>query len=241
MLELVLTSLIILVAFGGEALFGFGGGMVAVPSLSLFLDVPEAVVLVVVFQFLLGFLAVKNYRLVAWALLPSLFIGMVFGVVLGVVILPVASQELLRLLLALYIAIFLVKEWLAPGLGATSASWLGGATAGAISGFFQGCLGIGGPPMVIYLRKLVADVRAFRASVIFCLSIANLMRIPLVGYQDLFSFRVIQLASGALPAFGIAVLLGQRYHQRIPEALYFRIVYALLTLTALTLVAKVVL
>lgn len=86
----------------------------------------------------------------------------------------------------------------------------------------------------------MADVRAFRASVIFCLSTANLMRIPLVGYQDLFSSRVTQLASWALPAFGIAVLLGQRYRQRPPEAFYIRILYALLTLTALTLVAKVV-
>jgi len=68
----LLISLIIVIAFGGEALFGFGGGVVAVSLLSLFLDVHEAVVLVAIFQFLLGFIVLRNFREVAWSLLPPL-------------------------------------------------------------------------------------------------------------------------------------------------------------------------
>lgn len=58
----IFCTIIILVAFGGEALFGFGGGLVAVPLLSLVIDVRDAVVLVSVLQFLIGFLIIKNYR-----------------------------------------------------------------------------------------------------------------------------------------------------------------------------------
>lgn len=49
----ICCTIIILVAFGVEALFGFGGGLVAVPLLSLVIDVRDAVALVSVLQFLL--------------------------------------------------------------------------------------------------------------------------------------------------------------------------------------------
>jgi uncharacterized membrane protein YfcA len=126
----LLISLIIVIAFGGEALFGFGGGLVAVPLLSLFLDVHDVVVLVAIFQFLLGFLVLKNFREVAWSLLPPLLVGMVLGVLMGVKILPIVSEQLLRVLLAAYILAFLVKTKLAPELAVTRASWAGGIFSG---------------------------------------------------------------------------------------------------------------
>jgi len=236
----LLISLIIVIAFGGEALFGFGGGLVAVPLLSLFLDVHDAVVLVAIFQFLLGFIVLRNFREVAWSLLPPLLVGMVLGVLIGVKILPIVSEQLLRVLLAAYILAFLVKTKLAPELAVTRASWTGGIFSGVVSGFLQGCLGIGGPAMVIYLKGILSNARVFRASVIFCLSIVNLMRIPLVGYAELLAPPIIRTALIALPAFLIAVFLGQRYHRRIPEQMYFRVIYTLLAVTAVSLIIRAV-
>lgn len=77
-------TFVVILAFGGEALFGFGGGMVAVPLLSLVLDVKEAVMLVSIFQFFVGFLILKNYKQVAWHIIPPMMIGMIIGVAIGV-------------------------------------------------------------------------------------------------------------------------------------------------------------
>jgi len=57
---------IITLAFLGEAMFGFGGGLIAVPLLSLLLGVKEAVTLVLIFQVLMGFLLIRCYRDIAW-------------------------------------------------------------------------------------------------------------------------------------------------------------------------------
>jgi uncharacterized membrane protein YfcA len=64
------------------------------------------------------------------------------------------------------------------------------------------------------------------------------MRIPLVGYEELLSPRIIKMALSALPAFVIAVFLGQRYYRRIPEQMYFRVVYTLLAVTAVSLILR---
>jgi uncharacterized membrane protein YfcA len=153
MSHILYSSLVIILAFGGQALFGFGGGLVAVPLLSLLLNVGDAVVLVAIFQFLFGALAIRNYRSVAWSLMPSLLVGMLLGLLVGVWALPLLPERFLQGLLSVTIIAFLIEAALAPRLGAVRPSSLGGMCAGATSGFFQGCLGMGGPPVVMYLKK----------------------------------------------------------------------------------------
>ena len=241
MSHILYTSLVIILAFGGQALFGFGGGLVAVPLLSLLLNVGDAVVLVAIFQFLFGALAIRNYRSVAWSLMPSLLVGMLLGLLVGVWALPLLPERFLQGLLSVTIIAFLIEAALAPRLGAVRPSSLGGMCAGAASGFFQGCLGMGGPPVVMYLKKIISDTVVFRASMIFCLSVANAVRIPLVGYNELFTVEIGIRFLQALPAFLVAAWLGQRYHDRVPAKLYFRVVCALLGVTAVILLVKAVL
>jgi uncharacterized membrane protein YfcA len=158
----IFCTIIILVAFGGEALFGFGGGLVAVPLLSLVIDVRNAVVLVSVFQFLIGFLIIKNYRSVAWHLMPPLLMGMLGGVFVGVYALSFLNVSVLQGLLAVFIFAFLAKTFFAPQLAVSAPSFATGAASGFLAGFFQGCLSMGGLNLVIYLKNLLPDPRVFR-------------------------------------------------------------------------------
>jgi uncharacterized membrane protein YfcA len=233
-------TFVILLAFGGEALFGFGGGLVAVPLISLVIDVRDAVVLVSVFQFLVGFLIIKNYRSVAWHLMPPLLVGMFAGVFVGVYALSVLSVSVLRILLAIFIFAFLTKTFFAPKFAVKAPSVAAGAASGFLAGFFQGCLSMGGPNLVIYLKDLLPDPRAFRASMIFWLSVANVIRIPFTDQGNLYSPVVVELTPMILPVFIIGTILGQRFHQRIPASLYFRTVYVFLFLAAASLLIRTV-
>jgi uncharacterized membrane protein YfcA len=229
---------IIAVAFGGQAMFGFGGGLIAVPLLSLILDVQDAVILVSIFQFLIGALIFKNYRSVAWSLMPPLVGGMVLGVYAGTVALSVMSEGSLQLILAGFILAFLAKELLAPQLGVGKASTVSGSISGLLGGFFQGCLGMGGPNVVMYLKNAIGDVRIFRASIIFWAALANVVRIPFSSIQGLYSPLVWSLSWKILPVFIGALLIGQKFHAKIPATLYFRVVYAFLIVAACSLVVK---
>lgn len=231
-------TFIVLLAFGGEALFGFGGGLVAVPLLSLVIDIRDAVVLVSVFQFLIGFLVIKNYRSVAWYLMPPLLVGMLGGVFVGVYALSVLSVSVLRILLAVFIFAFLAKTFFAPHVAVRESSVITGVLSGFLAGFFQGCLSMGGPNLVIYLKNLLPDPREFRASMIFWLSVANVIRIPFASQESLYSPVVIRLTPMILPVFIVAIILGQRFHQQIPAVLYFRTVYVFLFLAATSLLIR---
>lgn len=232
------STLVVLFAFVGEALFGFGGGLVAVPLLSLALDVREAVLITSVFQFLIGFLVFRNLSKIPWKLVLPVMAGMLVGVPIGVASLDVLDPAVLRRILALFILIFLARIRWFPDLSVRSASLSGGLASGLISGFFQGCIGTGGPSLVVYLKQIAGDRQFFRAALIFLLSVANLARIVQVGATGMFSPSVVWLSAIALPFFLIGIILGQRFHRKVPEQIYYRSVYALLFLSALSLMWK---
>jgi uncharacterized membrane protein YfcA len=170
--------------------------------------------------------------------MPPLLVGMLGGVAVGVYALSLMNVSVLRALLAVFILAFLAKTLLAPNVGVKHPSLVTGSVSGFLAGFFQGCLSMGGPNLVIYLKKLLPDPRAFRASMIFWLSVANVIRIPFASHESLYSPIVLTLTPQILPVFLVATLVGQRFHQRIPARIYFRTVYAFLFLAATSLLIR---
>jgi uncharacterized membrane protein YfcA len=172
--------------------------------------------------------------------MPPLLIGMLGGVFIGVYALSFLDASVLQGLLAVFIFAFLAKTFFAPQLAVSAPSVATGAASGFLAGFFQGCLSMGGPNLVIYLKNLLPDPRVFRASMIFWLSVANLIRIPMASQESLYSSTVIELTIIILPAFIIATFVGQKFHQKIPARLYFRTVYAFLFLAATSLLIRTI-
>ncbi len=54
----------------------------------------------------------------------------------------------------------------------------------ALSGLFQGMLGVGGPPLATYLKTRRLTKHAFRATLMLCFFSSNLLRVA--GSLDLF-------------------------------------------------------
>ena len=63
---MVLTAIIIAVAFFAQSLLGFGGGLLCIPLISLYMPIQDAVSLVMVFQFSMGLLIFKTYKDISW-------------------------------------------------------------------------------------------------------------------------------------------------------------------------------
>ena len=230
---------IITLAFLGEAMFGFAGGLIAVPLVSLLLGVKEAVTLVLIFQVLMGFLLIRSYRDIAWKAVGLLSVGLIIGSVIGTVSLVVVKESILRLILAAFIFLFLAKTFFFNDLSFKKGSggMLGGI-AGALGGLFHGMIGIGGPPFVMYLSEIKMEKAAFRATLILLLFACNVLRVIAYGSMGLFTEPILEASLPALPFFGVALVAGHRIHHLISEKVYRFSVYTLLFAAAVSLTLK---
>lgn len=234
-----MTILVISAAFFGEALYGFGGGLVAIPLLSLFLGVRDAVILTLFFQLLFGLLILRVHHEVDWKSIKPVLPGLVLGTFLGTVSLSFFPDSILRFILGGLILLYLLKEIRLRSFTISNPAriWIA-SLFGFFSGWLQGAIGSGGPPLVVYLSELRLEKTAFRASIIAFLFAANILRVVFSGSLGLFNQHVLTAAIPVLPFFLLALWAGQHYHPAIPEKYYRSAIYVVLFLSALTLLLK---
>lgn len=217
---IVLLAIIILcLAFVTEATFGFGGGLIAVPLLSLFLGVQDAVTTVLIFQFGMGVLLLKSYKNIDWAHACPLTIGLLAGTMIGTYGLATIDERILTKILAVSILLFLVLPYLLK----KSASPKGrpgmiGVISGIVGGWFQGITGTGGPVFTMYLSIITQDKYAFRATLIFVFFITSIIRVITSFSFGLFTQSVLTIALFALAPYLAVLCIGSKLHVRVkPE------------------------
>ena len=238
-ISIILTLIIISFAFFGESLFGFGGGLIAIPLLSLILGVKDAVTLVLVFQFLMGILIFKNYKFIDWKVAKPMTYMLVVGVIAGTLLLSGLDIAFLQIFLAIVIILFLIKSeffgaiTLGKGRNALYAS-----IAGLGGGFLQGLIGAGGPVLTMYTSASIEKKIFIRGTLIYLFFIPNIVRMAISAPQQLFTSQIIQLSLLALPFFALAIYFGQITHHRINEKYYRLSINIVLGFSALALLIK---
>ena len=237
MTPLIIGSIIVF-AFFGQAIFGFGGGLIAVPLLSLVVEVRDAVTLVLIFQFLMGILIFSTYKSIAWRQATTLFVGLSLGTIVGTYSLTFFTEGSLRIALSSFIFLFLVKSRLFPHLVLASPTPIGAFLSGGIGGLFQGFFGTGAPNLVIHLRETVQSAKSVRATLIALLFFANALRMALSFPAGLLKSAIWTQALLIIPFFASAIFLGHRVHSKISETNYKLCMDMLLLLSAIALVCK---
>lgn len=232
-------AIIVTIAYLGESLFGFGAGLIAVPLLSILLGVKETVIFLILFQFLTGLLIIGSYRHIPWKIIFPMTITMILGTVIGTFILTSLNNSVLKIILALSISAFLLKSIIvkkpkSPDIN--SKFW--GMLLGFIGGLLQGILGMGGPPLTMYLITAVPRKEQFRAGLIFLFFISCLIRIFLLTQNGLLDFNQIKSSLPFLPFFLISLAAGHFLHMKIDEKYYRYAVYIILFISTITLLFK---
>lgn len=234
-----LALIIIFIATLGQVLFGFGGGLIAIPLLSLIVGVHNAVTLALVLQLVSGILVWRIRADLRWAVLWPTLGGLVIGTTTGLFFLSLANESFLRLFLAAFIILFLIKSQF---FGELSFPILnrpgGGGVVGLVAGLLQGLIGSGGPPLVIYLSETIKDKAAMRAGLLFLLFVTNCLRLPLSVSTDLFNSDVIRLSIAAIPCFVVAIFLGHRTHHLLSERQYHLALRVILIVSTALLIFK---
>ena len=238
-LEYILTPLIIFVAFFCEAIFGMGGGFISIPLLSILLGPKTGVLVVLVFQFFMGFLMFSTRKYTYWKVAMPMTITLSIGTILGSYMLSIFDDNLLRKFLAITIFIFLAKMILFPNLTfGDKPSKIWGFFTGALGGWFQGITGISSPIFVMYLTSYALTKNVMRATLIYIFFATSVIRMGVSFSQNLFTENMLWYILPSIPLFFLALFLGNHVHKKINDTYYRYTIYTILFFSAITMLLK---
>ena len=231
------------VVFAGYALrgaTGFGAGVVAIPMLALVM--PLNVVIPVITT--LGILAslgqsLQEFRYVDWRALRGLALPSAIGLALGLWLFASLDQALLLRAFGAFIIVYglwsLVPRVPALREPPRALAAAAGSAGGLVATLFGG---MAGPFYAIYLRALNLDKRHFRASmssVLLCLGLVRAAGYGGLGFYDRRAVAVLILCA---PVMALAMLAGDRWHARLEQARFERVVALLLAASGIALLLK---
>ena len=235
--SIIIIVIIIFLAFFFQAMFGFGAGLISVPLLSIFLGVKNAVPIILLFQLFSGLVLCKSIiKNIKFKEVILLFTGLTIGGITGVLLLSELNEVILKKFLAVIILLFLIKELFFKNLKVkTKHNNIFGFIIGTLGGIFQGLMGTGGPPLVIYYTNTYKKKKLIRSYLIFSFLFVNIVRIISSVYTGLINYSIIKDSIIIFPFFLIAVYLGSKLHFKINENWYKIIVYLMLFVTCIKL------
>lgn len=231
------------VVFAGYALrgaTGFGAGIVVIPLLLLVL--PLIVVIPVVTT--LGIAAslgqsLQEFRHVDWRVLRGLALPTAVGVAAGLWLFAAIDQQLLLKAFGAFIIGYGLWDYLprrrGPQLPPRAVAGAAGVCGGLVATLFGG---MAGPFYAIYLKLLELDKRRFRASMSSVLLCLGLVRAGGYGGLGFYDRRVVAALLLFAPVMALAMFAGDRWHARLDQARFERVVSVLLVLSGCALLLK---
>lgn len=233
-MALIGLGLAIIFAFAVEAMTGFGSIVIALTIAALFMDVQQAMILLVPLNLLMTSVMVYKLRshiqvgLLAKQILPPMFIGTLIGLALT----PLLPALLTKFLFAILIVWFAARAV----LNSSSPVMAKHAQTGVISvaGITHGLFASGGPLLVYSLARSGLDKSQFRATLLTIWLILNSLLSVWFLYSGQFNNQWHDLLLLA-PCVLVGAVVGNYFHHKINQALFLRLVFITLLILGLLL------
>jgi len=225
---------ILCVYLGGcvKGLTGFGFSLVAVATLVLVAQPSSVVPVVLLMNSVINLVLLYSVRreVDPGRILPLALAG-VAGLPLGTYILVVTNADTLRIVIGVVILLFAVALLL--GLRREiKRERLGAGLVGAASGILNGSVGIGGPPVVLFLSHLGLGKRSFRANLVGYFLCINLVAIPFYYAGGLLTGEVFKMFALFIPALALGGLTGSKLVSRVSERAFRYVTLAIVMVAA---------
>lgn len=221
--------------------FASGAAFIGTTMLALVIDPARAVGLMLPLLMLMDVTALRAYW-GKWSRpnVRVLMAGMVAGVIAGALLFRGVSADGIRLVVGglaiAFVAFQLLRArgWLKPGAAFGRPGW--GLFWGGVSGFTSFVSHSGGPPASMYLLACGLDKTRFQASTVLAFWWVNLIKFPFYFALGMFSAETVRANLVLAPVAVLGVFIGVHAHRVVPDALFFRLTYALLLVTGSKLV-----
>lgn len=233
-------ALVVFAAYLLRGATGFGAGVVAIPLLALVLPLTVVIPVVTALGIVASFgQSVQEIRHVDWRALRWLAVPSGIGVTLGLWLFASLDHRLLVRAFAAFIIVYglwsLVPRRPRIALSERTLAAAAGGAGGLVATLFGG---MAGPFYVIYLRALALDKRRFRASISSVLLCLGVVRAVGYGTLGFFDRRALALMVLLFPVMVLAMLAGDRWHARLDQRKFERMVAVLLAASGVALLLK---
>ncbi len=219
------SVLIVGIAKGG---LGGGIGVVAVPLMAVFVSPAQAAAIMLPVLMVMDALALRVYwRVWDWHNLRVLLPAALVGTGLGFLTFGYLSADGLRAVVGtvalLYSVYYFVRR--APA-AARPPHTVAGLFWGATAGFTSFSIHAGGPPLQAYLLPQRLHRTRFQATSVLFFFVVNWSKV--VPYAWLGQLRADNLFISLvlLPLAPLGIFLGRWLHDRVNDAVFFRVVHA---------------
>jgi len=229
MLIPLLISMIFLLAGFIQGVSGFGSALVAIPLLSLIIDIKAAVPLCILNSLVITtYLSLKMRKHLDTKKILPLCIAAVPGIIVGSTILKQVGAGIIRVCLGvLLVAYSLYSLLMTPKPRKLHRAW--SYLAGFLSGAIGAAFSAGGPPTIIYttLNDWKKDTIKATLSGFFLFNsylIAVVHAIDGLTTVEIFTYFMI-----SAPFVLLGTVLGTICYGKIPRERYLQIIFAFLT------------
>lgn len=200
------------VALGGflRGFTGFGGALVIIPVVALFYDPQTAVVFHALIE-IPGMLQLMpdGLRTCNRSTVLPMLLALIVAVPAGMYFLVAIDPDIMRI--AMSVAVLAMVALMSTGwqykdtVGA-SVSMAGGA----VGGFLQGAVGIGGPPIVTLLMSRHDEHATTRGNILIMMGSLLLTALPAQFFYGLFHQQVVIISIVMAPFYMLSAYLGSR-------------------------------
>ena len=236
-LQIILSIVIIFVAYVVKGLSGFGGGLVAIPFLALLFPLKFIVPVFGLLSYSGTIMqSLQLRKQVVWRDLLPLIPFSLAGISVAVWMLVNVEANLLVLALGIFVLAYSVYSLLSFHDTTGSRYWA--ILAGSFGGLVGALFGTGGPFYVAYLKMRRLDKGAFRATIATIFLIDGGTRIFAYASTGLYTSQVLTLCAVMFPVLIAGMYVGNHLHIKIEPHRFNQIISILLLFSGMMLIYK---
>lgn len=218
-----------------QSLSGFGFALLAVPLMSLVIEVRQAVVVSTVIA--MGTTVVHAWnereeadRRLALRLTMASFVGMPFGL-LAFVLVPQSALKVALGVVVIVITLLLVRG-VALGPESTGHEW----AMGIVSGALATSLSTNGPPLVFLLQARGMSPEGFRGTISRIFAVVNIVTLVMFLASGRIARESLVVCAWAVPAVLVFTWFGYLLRPHLDAARFRVLVLVLLTLSGASVI-----
>ncbi len=216
-IELLITAVVIAVAYLVRGVAGFGSGLIAIPFLALMLPLTAVVPLVVFLDYLASAShGVKNRNDIQWREILPLLPFALLGVLTALYLFKTVDTGLLSKGLGGFIVIYAVYSLLAKDTqGVGSQTWA--IPAGGFGGLIGTLFGTGGPFYVVFLKHRGLSKTQFRATFATIFLLDGAGRLTGYIYSGFYTLDLLLIVAACLPIMLAGLYVGGHIHTTLSQ------------------------